>query len=102
MHTDRVFAQNRSIVDQRLRNDGDAYYQIVVGNYPRDMKFNGYNVSISGLGNPERELEYTYSPFPGLLVVCAIFTDATGKTVRTQVLGGSSTGGSTIGGELKS
>jgi hypothetical protein len=101
-HTNRILVQNGSIVEQRLHNDGHIYQQTVVGNYLHNMTFSGYNVSVSGTGTAERELEYNYSPFPGLSVVSAIFTDATGRVIRTQVLSESSAGGSsTIGGELK-
>ena len=93
-HTNRILAQNGSIIDQSIDNEGDVYSEVVVGNYAQDMTFNGYNRSLSGNSKADRELEYVYSPFPGLQVVSAIFTDASGNVVSTQVLSEASGGGS--------
>ena len=102
MHTNRILAQNGSIIQQGLNNGGHIYSQDVVGNFSRDMSFNGYNVSTSVDGKAARELEYIYTPLPGLTVISAIYVDAAGLVLRTQVLAESSAGGSsTISGELK-
>lgn len=92
-HTNRILSQNGSLVDQSLDNNGHINGQIEVGNYLQDMKFNGYNKTVSTHG-ATTELEYVYEPFPGLSVVSAIFTNAAGNVVYTQVLSESSGGGS--------
>jgi hypothetical protein len=101
-HTNRILSQNGSIIEQKLHNNGMVYQQEIVGSYLRNMTFNGYNTSVTVDNREEHELEYVYHPFAGLSVVSAIYTDTSGKVVRTQVLSESNAGGmSTIGGELK-
>jgi hypothetical protein len=96
-HTNRILAQDGSIVDQKLDNGGHISSQVEVGSYLQEMTFNGYNESVSR-GEATRELEYVYSPFPGLSVVAAVFTKNDGSVVSTQVLSESGGGGSsTIG-----
>ncbi|KAH8599986.1 hypothetical protein B0O99DRAFT_649425 [Bisporella sp. PMI_857] len=82
-HTNRILAQNGSIIDQSVDNQGDVYAEVTVGSYLQDMTFNGYNRTVTGHGEAVRELEYVYTPFPGLEVIAGIFTNARG--------GGSST-----------
>lgn len=93
-HTNRVLAQNGSIVDQSLGNDGVVYGEKMVGFYLTDMTFNGYNHSVTGNSQADRELEYVYTPYTGLSVICAIFTNYAGAVVGTQVLSESGGGGS--------
>lgn len=92
-HTNRILAQNGSIVDQSIDNDGDVYAEVIVGSYIQDMTFNGYNRSLTGNSQADRELEYVYTPFPGLEIVAAIFTKDE-KVVGTKVLSEASGGGS--------
>lgn len=93
-HTNRILAQNGSIIDQSLDNEGDLYAEKVVGFYTTDMTFNGYDQSVTVGGQAERELQYVYQPYAGLNVISAIFLDAAGKVVNTQVLSESGGGGS--------
>lgn len=96
-HTNRVLAQNGDLVDVKLENDGDEAGRTVVGYYERDMTFMGHNKTISIDGEiKEFELQYEYTPFPGIENVCWIYVSPTGKVTRTQVIaetfgGGSST-----------
>jgi hypothetical protein len=95
-HTNRILAQDGSIIDQSLDNDGNLYSEKIVGDYSTDMTFNGYDQSVTENGQAERELQYLYQPYVGLEVISAIFMDAAGKVVATQVLsefggGGTST-----------
>jgi hypothetical protein len=92
-HTNRILAQNGSIVDQSLDNDGNIHSSKVVGYYSKDMTFNGYNVTVPAGGIAERETEYIYAPFAGLEVVSAIYTNAEGGVVATQVLSEATGGG---------
>lgn len=92
-HTNRILAQNGSLIDQSLDNDGNLYNEQVVGYYSNDMSFNGYNQSVIANGQAERELQYVYQPYVGLEVISAIYTDAAGKVVATQVLSESGGGG---------
>jgi hypothetical protein len=57
------------------------------------MTFNGYNVTVPAGGIAERETEYIYAPFAGLEVVSAIYTNAEGGVVATQVLSEATGGG---------
>jgi hypothetical protein len=93
-HTNRILAQNGSIIDQSLDNDGNLYAEQVVGYYTDDMTSNGYDQTVTTNGQEERELQYVYQPYAGLEVVSAIFVDAANKVVATQVLSESSGGGS--------
>ncbi|KAK3368407.1 hypothetical protein B0H63DRAFT_75999 [Podospora didyma] len=96
-HTNRVLAQNGSIYDEFLDNDGNEQRRVVVGFYARDMTFTGHNKTISVDGQvKEYELQYEYKPFPGIEAISWIYLDTTGKVTRTQVIaelegGGSST-----------
>jgi hypothetical protein len=97
-HTNRILEQNGDIVDQFLDNDGNILKQQVVGSYLRDMTFNGYNQTVIKNGQVDREVEYVYTPYNGLSVVSAIYINAQGSVLATQVLSESSAGGSsTIG-----
>ena len=97
-HTNYVLAQNGNIVAERLDNDGNELGQKVVGNYKDDMTFNGYDIQVRRDGVEVTEKEYVYSPHAGLMAICAIYTDAAGAVVGTQIIAESSAGGSsTIG-----
>ncbi|CAG8958291.1 hypothetical protein HYFRA_00000646 [Hymenoscyphus fraxineus] len=91
-HTNRILSQSGALVDQSLDNNGHVLGSVEVGNYLNDMRFNGYNKTVSRNG-ATTELEYVYEPFPGLSVVSAVFLDAGGEVVFTQVLSESSGGG---------
>ena len=93
-HTNRILAQNGSIIDQSLDNDGNLYAEQVVGYYTDDMTSNGYDQTVTTNGQEERELQYVYQPYAGFEVISAIFVDAANKVVATQVLSESSGGGS--------
>jgi hypothetical protein len=98
-HTNRVLAQNGSIVDPSVNNDGFVYAETTVGYYLQDMTFNGYNKTLTGNSQADRELEYVYEPFAGLQVVSAIFMNAAGQVVGTQVLSEATGGGSSTVGD---
>lgn len=93
-HTNRILAQDGSIVDESLDNSGNTYNRQVVGTYLTDMTFNGYDQSVVRNGQAVRELEYGYAPFDGLSIVSAIFLDEAGAVLATQVLSESRAGGS--------
>ncbi|KAK0631029.1 hypothetical protein B0T17DRAFT_486654 [Bombardia bombarda] len=94
-HTNRVLAQNGSIVDEFLDNDGTEHGRAIVGYYSRDMTFNGHNKTISVDGQPkEYELQYVYTPFPGIEVISWVYLDMAGRVTRTQVLAEAMGGGS--------
>ena len=97
-HTNRMLTQSGSIVDQSLDNDGRVTKTVTVGDYKSDMSPNGYETTVTRDGQEVKELEYTYNPFPGLSAVSAIYFDAQGVVLGTQVLSESSAGGtSTVG-----
>jgi len=97
-HTNRVLAQDGSIYDEFLDNDGTETGREVVGSYKTHMKFTGHNRTVTDDEGTVREveLEYEYAPFPGLEVTSWVYQDAEGNVVRTQVVaevegGGTST-----------
>lgn len=97
-HKNRILSQNGDIVDQTLDNDGNVKGETTVGNYLRDMTFNGDNVTSTIGGQPAQKLEYVYEPFKGLSVVSYVYVGSTGEVLGTQVLSESFAGGeSTIG-----
>ncbi|KAF3769564.1 hypothetical protein M406DRAFT_221344, partial [Cryphonectria parasitica EP155] len=96
-HTNRVLGQDGNIYDVKLNNDGDEQSRTLVGSYATDMTFTGHNhtISVNGMVR-EFELQYNYTPLPGVEAVCWIYVTTGGKVVRTQVIaeafgGGSST-----------
>jgi len=94
-HTNRVLAQNGSIIDEFLDNEARLFGEQVVGFYATDMTFNGHNETVTRDGQTLEELQYVYTPFFGSSIVAAIFVDpATTKVVATQVLSESGAGGS--------
>ncbi|KAJ8116785.1 hypothetical protein OPT61_g1875 [Boeremia exigua] len=100
-HTRRVLAQNGDIVEQKLNNYGSISSERVVGNYEKNMRFNGFNESVTFKGEEVREEEYVYEPFRGLFSIIGVFKDkTTGEVVGTQLLAEARGGGSaTIGNE---
>ncbi|KAF9694022.1 hypothetical protein EKO04_007903 [Ascochyta lentis] len=100
-HTRRVLAQNGDIVEQKLNNYGSISNERVVGNYQKNMRFNGFNESVTFRGEEVREEEYVYEPFKGLFSIIGVFkSKSTGEVVGTQLLAEARGGGSaTIGNE---
>lgn len=99
-HTNRILAQNGDIVEQKLDNNGHVYGTTVVGNYLTDMKFNGFNQTVTYKGKQVREEEYIYEPFLGLYAVSGVFKSLEdGSVVGTQLIAEARGGGSSsIGG----
>ncbi|KAJ2899820.1 hypothetical protein MKZ38_002762 [Zalerion maritima] len=96
-HTNRVLAQNGSLFDVFLDNDGNENGRKVVGYYATDMEFNGHNVTISYNGEPrEFELQYVYNPYTGMSAVSNIYKTVKGKVVRTQVIAESHGGADSV------
>ncbi|KAI1337852.1 hypothetical protein F5Y15DRAFT_146147 [Xylariaceae sp. FL0016] len=92
-HTNRVLAQNGSIVDTYLDNDGNEHSRRVVGSYKRDMTFNGHNRTITIDGVTEYELGYHYAPYPGLDATAFIYMTPGGTVVKTQIIAEAEGGG---------
>ncbi|KAI1781292.1 hypothetical protein F4818DRAFT_34512 [Hypoxylon cercidicola] len=92
-HTNRVLAQNGSIYDSFLDNDGNEHGQRVVGYYSRDMTFTGHNRTITIDDKTEFELQYEYKPFPGLDAIANIYVTPAGQVVKTQVIAEAEGGG---------
>lgn len=99
MHLRRILAQNGDIVEQKLNNYGSISNERVVGNYQKNMRFNGFNESVTFKGEEVREEEYIYEPFKGLFSIVGVFkSKSTGEVVGTQLLAEARGGGSaTIG-----
>ncbi|KAJ4363190.1 hypothetical protein N0V83_010310 [Neocucurbitaria cava] len=97
----RVLAQNGDIVEQTLNNNGLISGSTVVGDYLKDMRFNGFNESVSFHGVEVWEEEYIYEPFAGLYSISGVFKNkSTGEVVGTQLLAEARGGGSaSIGNE---
>ncbi|KAF2636825.1 hypothetical protein P280DRAFT_459139 [Massarina eburnea CBS 473.64] len=94
-HTNRVLAQNGNIVEQKLDNHGSVSSSKVVGNYRDDMKFNGFNQSVTFHGMEVWEEEYTYAPYVGLMAISGIFkSKSSGEVVGAQLLAEARGGGS--------
>lgn len=93
-HTRRVLKQNGDIVEQKLNNYGSIATEKVVGNYAKDMRFNGFNESVTFKGEEVREEEYVYEPFRGLFSIIGVFkSKTTGEVVGTQLLAEARGGG---------
>jgi hypothetical protein len=95
----RVLAQNGDIVEQTLNNYGSVSGERVVGNFEKNMRFNGFNESVTFKGQEVWEEEYIYEPFRGLFSISGVFKNkSTGAVVGTQLLAEARGGGSaTIG-----
>ncbi|KAK4459688.1 hypothetical protein QBC42DRAFT_273898 [Cladorrhinum samala] len=87
-HKNRILAQDGSLYDEFLDNDGTEQSRTTVGFYADDMTFTGHNRTIKGENGEvvEFELQYEYRPFPGIEVFSYIFVDTAGKVLRTQVI----------------
>lgn len=86
-HTNRILGQDGNLYDVKLDNDGNEESRAVVGSYLTEMTFSGHNHTVSVNGQVrEFELEYTYTPFPGIEAVSWIFVNPAGKVTRTQVI----------------
>ncbi|KAF2442839.1 hypothetical protein P171DRAFT_390750 [Karstenula rhodostoma CBS 690.94] len=98
-HTNRILAQNGDLVDQKLDNSGTVSGSKVVGNYLQNMRFNGFNESVTFRGQEVWEEEYVYEPYTGLMAISGIFkSKSTGQVVGAQVIAEARGGGSaTIG-----
>lgn len=85
-HTNRVLAQDGSLVDVFIDNQGHEHGYTVVGYYDKDMKYTGkqWNTTLNGL--QVRELEYVYTPFPGIEAICGIYLDGYNHVSGTRVL----------------
>jgi hypothetical protein len=93
-HTRRVLKQNGDIVEQKLNNYGSISNEKVVGNYAKDMRFSGFNESVTFKGEEVREEEYVYEPFRGLFSIVGVFkSKTTGEVVGTQLLAEARGGG---------
>jgi len=93
-HTNRILAQNGTIYDVHLDNDGNEHGRTNVGYYSRDMSFNGHNKTISINGEvKEYEMEYIYAPFPGLEAVALIYMNVNGAIDRTRIIAEATAGG---------
>ncbi|KAL5119168.1 hypothetical protein ACEQ8H_002875 [Pleosporales sp. CAS-2024a] len=91
----RVLAQDGDIVEQVINNNGIITSMRIVGNYARDMTFNGYNESLTFKGQEVWEEEYVYTPFPGLFSISGVFkSKSTGAVVGTQLIAEARGGGS--------
>ncbi|KAK5124444.1 hypothetical protein LTR85_001661 [Meristemomyces frigidus] len=99
-HTNRVLAQNGDIVDKYLDNDGNTHGQKFIGTYASDMTFAGYEATVERNGVEVQEREYLYTPYHGISVISAIYTEAHGSVVGAQVLAESNAGGSSTIGDL--
>ncbi|KAF1995444.1 hypothetical protein P154DRAFT_526364 [Amniculicola lignicola CBS 123094] len=96
-HTNRILAQNGDIVDQKLNNNGIVSGTTVVGSYLTDMKFNGFNETVTWGGKEVREEEYVYTPYAGLMAISGIFLDlVTGEVLGTQLLAEARGGGESM------
>jgi hypothetical protein len=93
-HKRHVLAQNGDIIEQTLNNHGTISGQTVVGDYLANMRFNGFNETVTYKGQEVWEEEYVYEPFPGLYSISGIFkSKSTGAVVGTQLLAEARGGG---------
>lgn len=94
-HKRHVLAQNGDIVEQTLDNHGSISGSTVVGDYLKNMRFNGFNESVTFHHEEVWEEEYIYEPFMGLYSVIGVFlSKSTGQVVGTQLLAEARGGGS--------
>ncbi|KAI9154790.1 hypothetical protein HJFPF1_07347 [Paramyrothecium foliicola] len=94
IHRNRVLAQDGSLVDVFLNNQGVERRRKVVGHYSTAMSFTGHNRTISVDGEPaEFELQYLYEPYRGLSAYCNIYVNPAGNVLRTKVVAEAEGGG---------
>lgn len=97
-HTNRILAQDGSIIEQYLDNDGYIRGQKTIGSYQKDMKFTGHKSSTTRAGEEVEAFQYSYHPLPGVSAVADIYKTSEGAVVGTQVISELFGGGiSTIG-----
>ncbi|EWY84310.1 hypothetical protein IWW34DRAFT_695803 [Fusarium oxysporum f. sp. albedinis] len=89
----RVLTQDGFLYDIYLNNNGVERRRKEVGFYSKDMKFTGHNKTITGDEGVEYELQYTYAPYHGLSAYCNIYTDQSGKVLRTKIVAEAEGGG---------
>ena len=92
-HTNRILEQNGDIVEQNLDNDGRVSSTRVVGSYAKDMTFTGHQDTVQRNGKEVERKQYKYEPIHGVQAIAAIFSDASGKVVGTQILSELEVGG---------
>ncbi|KAF5001733.1 hypothetical protein FDECE_10866 [Fusarium decemcellulare] len=92
-HTNRVLTQDGFLYNIYLDNQGVEKRRKQVGYYSKDMKFTGHNRTITVDGGVEYELQYTYAPYHGLNAYCNIYTDPSGKVLRTKIVAEAEGGG---------
>lgn len=93
-HTNRILAQDGSIFNQMLDNDGHVTGHKVVGSYSSSMTDTGHSHTYTTKsGQTVTVKEYAYAPFPGLSVISAIFFNEAGQVVATKVLSEGTAGG---------
>lgn len=93
-HTNRVLAQDGSIYDESLDNNGNELSRRVVGDYSRDMTFNGHNRTVTtDEEETQFELGYDYAPFAGLEIVAYVYVTPEGEVVRTKMIAEAEGGG---------
>ena len=92
-HTNRILEQNGDIVEQNLDNDGRVSGTKVVGSYAKDMTFTGHQDTVQRNGKEVERKQYKYEPIHGVQAVAAIYVDASGKVVGTQILSELEVGG---------
>ncbi|KAM0550236.1 hypothetical protein ACHAPJ_009085 [Fusarium lateritium] len=92
-HTNRVLTQDGFLYNIYLNNQGVEKSRKEVGYYSKDMKFTGHNRTITVDGGVEYELQYTYAPYHGLNAYCNIYTNPSGKVLRTKIVAEAEGGG---------
>jgi hypothetical protein len=92
-HTNRILEQNGNIVEQDLDNDGRVSGTRVVGSYAKDMTFTGHQDTVQRNGQEVEKKQYKYEPIHGVQAIAAVYTDASGKVVGTQILSELEVGG---------
>lgn len=94
-HRNRILAQNGSLFDVFLNNQGVERRRREVGFYTRDMTFTGHNKTIDDEDGQvkEFELQYIYEPFRGLTAYSNIYVSPEGNVLRTKVVAGAEGGG---------
>ncbi|KAF4946980.1 hypothetical protein FSARC_14074 [Fusarium sarcochroum] len=92
-HTNRVLTQDGFLYNIYLNNQGVEKSRKEIGYYSKDMKFTGHNRTITVDGGVEYELQYTYSPYHGLNAYCNVYTDPSGKVLRTKIVAEAEGGG---------
>lgn len=93
-HTNRILAQDGTIVEQSLDNDGRVTNERTAGDYKNNMSPTGRSRPILEDGVEVTEYEYLYAPLPGVEVVSAIHINDAGEVLGARVLSEAFGGGS--------